>query len=326
VKQVINVVKRNNHLYYGSSKGLFKSIDNGDSWEKIKICENCNGVSAISSDKDGIMYSGAYHGLYRSSDEGKNWTHIDSQIIYGIKDIFINDNGWIYVAGGHLYLSKDNGLTWKNLNAPTGFELIINKVYADKDYDIFLLMTNLPLLRSQDEGASWPWLDVNLWGGSVDFKVLPNGDYMVSGTDGIYISKDKGDNWILNSSGIKDWRSTFFTVDPEGYIYLGTYSTSIYKSTQQITKLNNAVTKKDTIQISYNQGCIHLTAESNYQQNFKLSILNLDGKQIKLFPHQQLQSGKNEIELPLNGLTPGIYFYQMKSENQNYLGKFIVSQ
>ena len=149
---------------------------------------------------------------------------------------------------------------------------------------------------------------------------------MVSGIDGVYISKNKGDTWELTSKGLKDWRSTFFALDNDGYIYLGTYSTSIYKSTQQITKVNHAATKKDAIQISYNHGLIYLNAESNHQQNFDLTILNLDEKQIKIFSHQQLHSGKNEIELPLGGLTPGIYSYQLKSEKHFYSGKFIVSE
>lgn len=57
-----------------------------------------------------------------------------------------------------------------------------------------------------------------------------------------------------------------------------------------------------------------------------MTIFNLDGREIKKFVQQNSVGGKNEIELPLEGLTPGIYFYQMKSENSNYSGKFIVSE
>ncbi len=148
VTQVAHVVKKNNHLYYSNSNGLFKSTDNGENWEQIKVCENCIGVSTISSNNAGVLYAGGYRSLNRSSDDGQNWTKIETYPFFNTSNIFINDNGWIYVGGREsLYLTKDEGLSWKNLLPPTGFEIVINKTFVDKDNDVFLLLTNYPLIR-----------------------------------------------------------------------------------------------------------------------------------------------------------------------------------
>jgi photosystem II stability/assembly factor-like uncharacterized protein len=121
----------------GKGSGLYKSVDGGETWEKmtaglpkemgkmaISVCRsNPDKVYAlIESD-----WSKEAGGLYMSGDAGKNWHQVtsDHRIIgrawYYIK-LFTDpaNENTVYVMNAPALRSLDGGKTWENINAPHG--------------------------------------------------------------------------------------------------------------------------------------------------------------------------------------------------------------
>ena len=70
----------------------------------------------------------------------------------------------------------------------------------------------------------------------------------------------------------------------------------------------------------------YTTFAFNLSQASDVEIIvgDLGGAQVKTVFSDKLSSGPNEIEVDLNGLQPGIYFYRVQLSNQK--GSFIQSQ
>jgi photosystem II stability/assembly factor-like uncharacterized protein len=58
--------------------GIYRSKDNGDSWNSINSGIISQQIQAITKSKNGIIYAGTNNGIFRSTDNGDNWTSINS--------------------------------------------------------------------------------------------------------------------------------------------------------------------------------------------------------------------------------------------------------
>ncbi|MGB3077506.1 MAG: hypothetical protein WBB31_00390, partial [Saprospiraceae bacterium] len=119
----IHDLKQNEIYQFASTDhGIYRSHDHGNTWKQLTI-EGAPGYSSY--------YFGIHHNklvasvrvleageekrfLYKSEDNGDSWIRINrpDSAFYGM-DIAINDYG-IYIAWNyHLWVSTDEGLTWK---------------------------------------------------------------------------------------------------------------------------------------------------------------------------------------------------------------------
>ncbi len=147
----IAVVESNPHIIYvgTASGGLWKTINNGVTWEPIfdKQSTSSIGDIAVSKSNPDIIWVGTGepnnrqssswgNGVYKSTDGGKTWKNMGVCETHHIGRIVIhpNDSNIVYVAAlGHLWGSNkerglfktsDGGKTWeisKFINENTGF-------------------------------------------------------------------------------------------------------------------------------------------------------------------------------------------------------------
>ncbi|WP_081579240.1 WD40/YVTN/BNR-like repeat-containing protein [Gayadomonas joobiniege] len=118
--------------------GLYKSIDQGSSWQKMKIPEQISSVNHVFIDANSadiyISAGGFYHGDYeqggawRSSDQGKSWQQIfKAPLVLQLESSPVDKNILLLTAGNQmntevkftnpgLYLSLDAGRSWKKIN------------------------------------------------------------------------------------------------------------------------------------------------------------------------------------------------------------------
>ncbi len=144
----------------GLGVGIFKSYDNGDTWELIPSTEdfkyvtdieirNENGVSVIYAGVVSGVYKGVNHqsepsdGLYRSTDGGDTWLQVlpyipGTNTPYSPADIEIASNGRIFVGtkrnlndeGGATILYSDSGV----IGSWTIFDDYVSIIQSDPDY------------------------------------------------------------------------------------------------------------------------------------------------------------------------------------------------
>jgi photosystem II stability/assembly factor-like uncharacterized protein len=120
----------------GEEQGIYKSIDGGDTWEKLGggLPEGTVGKIdlAVSPANPSLVYAlveapGDKVGLYRSDDQGENWTHVSNDRRLGIRpfyysniDVDPQDTDVVYVMATPYLKSTDGGKSWGRLNPPHG--------------------------------------------------------------------------------------------------------------------------------------------------------------------------------------------------------------
>lgn len=109
-------------VYAGTTKGLYKSIDQGEHWSKIEGSIADSYVSAIQLDPShpSVLYMATSDRVQKSEDAGATWqprtTGLDATSIRSLQ-VSPHDPNTLYVGtnGGGLYRSVDAGETWEKL-------------------------------------------------------------------------------------------------------------------------------------------------------------------------------------------------------------------
>ncbi|MBT6774667.1 hypothetical protein HOA91_04820 [Candidatus Woesearchaeota archaeon] len=246
-------------VYLGNVKGIYKSINGGQSWNLVYNLEHITSLTIDPNNND-VIYTGTKYGqLVKSTDAGKNW---EAKIIAPNFNHFISaikvsklNNNLVFIATGYwdlmgdpglsakgIYKSVNGGNTWSEINTGLPIEnnqLTINDleinpqddsiIYActhEKQYDIY---------RSVNGGTSWkPFVDENFGGcqsmgiSSVDPNIIIVGqrDYYIKRTE------DGGNNWEAVNDKILRRIIIDVNFDPSdsNRVYLTAYYNGIIKS------------------------------------------------------------------------------------------------
>lgn len=210
-------------------RGLFRTRDGGQTWDKVLYVDENTGCSDFDMDPDNpeVLYAGMWQfrrsgwdfysggqgsGLYKSTDGGDSWTELLEGLPEGEKGrvavrVSPVDPARVYTLveadRTALYRSDDRGVSWEAVNnsntvkeRPFYFALLI----PDPVDTNLLYKPGFNLNVSEDGGRKFR--TAYFAGGAIhpDFHALwiskddPN--FMYAGTDGgAYTSNDKGSSW-----------------------------------------------------------------------------------------------------------------------------------
>ncbi len=183
------VRRPNSSRLYGPSSGIYRSTDNGDSWELLGPSSGLPDASLTNVGRIGLAIS-------KSNPE----------ISYAL----YND-GYVYVG---LYKTTNSGTSWANadpdmeiLDGVSNFSWYFGQVRINPSDPAKIYVMDVGFMRSSDGGANW---DLS-YQTHVDHHALAfdpaNPNYLINGDDGgIYISSNGGSTW----SGPKEMPNTQF--------------------------------------------------------------------------------------------------------------------
>ncbi len=174
---------------YGPSSGIYRSTDNGDTWELLGPSTGLPDASSTNVGRIGLSLSktnpeisyalyndgAVYLGLFKTTDYGTTWTNADP-------DMEINDG-------------------------VSNFSWYFGQVRINPSDPAKIYVMDVGFMRSSDGGANWNFS----YQTHVDHHALAfdpsNPDYLINGDDGgIYISTNGGLSW----SGPKQMPNTQF--------------------------------------------------------------------------------------------------------------------
>jgi photosystem II stability/assembly factor-like uncharacterized protein len=227
------------HLWNANEeRGVYRTRDGGETWERVLYVDEDTGCSDISMDPHApnVLYAGMWQfrrwpwffesggpgsGLYRSLDGGETWQQLTDGLPEGEK-------GRIAVAVAPsrpnvvyalveaeetaLYRSDDMGATWERMNASMNVQarpfyfayIVVDPTDHNRVYKPGFVLT-----MSDDGGESFtsPFSSGGFGGGNVhsDHHALwinpGNPKELILGTDGgVYFSYDRGGSWRFSKA------------------------------------------------------------------------------------------------------------------------------
>jgi photosystem II stability/assembly factor-like uncharacterized protein len=210
-------------------RGVFKSTDGGDSWERVLFRDDETGAIDLVLDRNNpdVVYAtlweafrkeytmssgGPGSGLFKSTDGGANWTELTrapglpQDGVVGRIGVAVSsaDSDRVYAlyendAGG-LFRSDDGGESWELVNDNRAIRqraFYYTHVFADHQDPDVVYIQNTSLFRSADGGATTETINNGTHGDFHDFWIDPQDpSHLIVGNDGGgAVSFATGENW-----------------------------------------------------------------------------------------------------------------------------------
>ncbi len=188
----------NGNLFAGTrGKGLFISVDNGKSWNRIKNFPHSD-VFTLAQNSIGEIFAGTNEALYKSTDHGINWNNITANSNYYSaalaltidkeNNIYFGDYTWNYK-------STDDGESWNKISGDESYNHSVLSIGVDNKGYIYYTASN-GFFLSRDGGLSWQQVIVNDTINNFGPILIDSDDDILTGTNyGIIKSTDNGASW-----------------------------------------------------------------------------------------------------------------------------------
>ena len=202
----------------------------------------------VSPDDPSIVVAGTLNvpvpaGIYRSTDGGHTWsrTSVDLPADTSVASIRFDpqDGNRVLAAdggAGHLFISEDGGLTWRQeqsinqvLTPSSGVGRLFTRV--EDGQTVFYAGTRFDgVVRSLDGGLSWEWFGEGLTGSALRVRAFADKDgALYAGThDGVWRLTPSAVDWerVNLPAGIIARGMTML----DGRLYVGTFASGLYLS------------------------------------------------------------------------------------------------
>ncbi len=208
-----------NTWFAGSvSGGVWRTTDAGSTWTCITpdIPNLATGCMTVSLADPNVIYVGTGEGFYnvdavmgagifKSTDNGATWLQLpstkDNSYFYYVNRIITdpgNVNGVIAATNSGVFKSIDGGDTWERKLSGGRVQQIIFE--TDNFLNQYAVINNTGIYKSTDGGDSW-FKVKSIAEGRLEMAISvtdPNVVYALTSESNLYMSIDRGYNWVQN--------------------------------------------------------------------------------------------------------------------------------
>jgi len=209
-----------------AQRGVFRSKNGGNSWDKILYVSPKTGAGDLILDPNNprIMYAASWQmrrvgyrmdsggpesKIYKSTDSGDNWTLIEDDGLpkgpWGIVGIAVSpvnsERIWTIIEAkdGGVFRSDDAGKTWKKVNSNRALRSrawYYSRMTADTQNEDILYVMNVSYGVSKDGGKTFELKNAP-HGDHHDLWIDPNNNQrmVIADDGGAQVSNDGGNNW-----------------------------------------------------------------------------------------------------------------------------------
>jgi len=248
IRTTIQIVRidpqRPSRLFAGTTGGLFVSNDSGATWRLSGAGMTHFDIAALAFDPQAPsrMLAGSINGgAFGSGDSGETWSVVDEFAFPRVSAIVPDgvDTGLWYgaTAGGGVYVSRDDGLTWDRSNAGItdlfAKDVVVDPTVAGNAY----LATATDVYFTADGALTWERRDGGLPESGINRLAVieQTPTTVLAATDsGLYRSADRAQTWTRIESGLPPaarFASVTASTAATGAVYLGSASGEVFRST-----------------------------------------------------------------------------------------------
>jgi len=322
---------------FGCSCGYIrKTTDGGNNWTDTKLSETFGLYRIIMKDMNNGWAAG-YQGRILTTNNG--WTTHDSgstgtgSIIF--RELCKANNDTLYAGGGpdfatqnQVYRSINGGKTWVKIQDLTG-KFSISGLYFLNGKTGFMTGNNGVDVIMKTTDASQTWTPKYTGKNSADLVDDINFSsvmgYAVTSSGKILKSFDKGETWVSESSPVSNSLYAVNMVnDYTGYA-AGESGTMIKRVTSPgiaEPELINTV----NLDIYPNPFFANTTIsfETRNAGPIEIKLFDMQGKLAQVVLNKKLETGNHQISLVRSNLKQGIYYIQLRSENESIVKKVLI--
>ncbi len=320
---------KDNSIYVGSHNwGVYRSTNNGVSWDTLKNDMPDTNVHALGINSKGQLFAGCGSPakVYRSIDNGITWNLVASNLTEPgqyINTIYVDAKDFIYVGAisNKIFRSKNDGNNWEEITtglSPSFFSAM--SFTENKDGTLFVGSQD-GVYSSTDNGTNWNRVKINdepfVVFSIINFDentliVAALSSLGIAEKNGIFISTDSGRNWTKINTGLINNDIRSLAIDSNGNLFGGTTGDGVW--------LMKNVSKPTKPILSFPENC-----------SVSLSVdLELEWTIIQNAEHYQILVSKDSLfniitvndsnltinSIVLTGLNKGTkYFWKVRATN-----------
>ncbi len=315
----LNSPVNNRTLFVTAQGDVYKSTDDGLSWNKVFDCNGCR-FTAVDPLNSNIVYAGGEAGLWRSLNGGSSWSNISHPDMNTINQSFWDWNYsgiwnvktfseyptgvFVVVKGPNkgLYLSTDTGNTWIRLLTDD----FLRDVTVVPGHPEFLIATSSSafqaggyepnsngILMSIDSGSTWQTVNNDMafpFAAVVDAAVINDSAFIIVGIQG---------------TGFQTTMIPLNAIPPDT-----TSNSSDTTNMSDSTNTYHGIVQKNEITL-VNHGKI-LYLKTNYMPE-TISLMDISGKAIPV--ERRIKHAGSTIIIDLQGIPDGMYILKAGSNS-----------
>ncbi len=322
-----------NYMYVEGFWGrFFRSTDGGESFTSSpptgNIRFNWKTPFVLDPKDPSILYLGSQK-VHKSIDHAETWAEISGDLTNGNLNSDEDPYSWRFgtitslavspLNSDIIYAGTDDGNVWINSNASGNYDWIkiseglpkrwVTCVAADPYdentayvcYSGIRYFDHVPhVFKTMDKGASW----INISGNLPDFPVNNiqidpdlSDTYYVATDGGVFYTEDGGSNWDLLGGGIPAVAVLDLTLHGASRtLTAATYGRGLYRINLAGTSgISDSPDLVEDLNVYPNpaQGDINIKFDLDSDQNGKLLIFDMSGRQIRVLKEGLFQAGEN---------------------------------
>lgn len=311
-----------------STSYIYRTINGGTTWEQVFSQDGgfINDIHMIDQ-MNGLAYGDPVDNkwtIIKTNDGGTSWSQIStepspngSEVGVYYNSLYMIDSSYIWFLGTQrVYRSSDGGTTWTNSLTPDYY----SSVWFIND-SVGMCSSNSNAGLSSNSGIDWNQITVPGSGGYYTLAGSGTRDFWTASDGYVYHTTDFGSNW----SSELIFFGNIFAMD---FVTIGNIAIGYVAGTNGIlARYEGAITSANEQPSILNK----YSLEQNYPNPFnptttiKFTIPNAQYVTVKIFDvlgkfvmsicNEEKPSGTYELNFNSNGLSSGIYFYQLQAGN-----------
>ncbi len=286
------------YLFYSGWGGIFRSVDNGATWDKVLDTWFTEMINDIECNSFGILFAGSIAhvgpnpgGMYRSDDGGSTWELIGLQKNF-ISCVEINSNDEVF-AGSRGHAQTGLGQVFKSL------DYLGNSWEAVFQHNLVTSMT------------------IN------DFNTVFISCTRDGSEGGVYCSYDNGDNWEDITDNLTGRFIEYVASDFGNFVYIIYDMPGIlFRTINPITEVNYLLDRQISFKVYPIPANDRLNIIFPEKGRYTIEVNDLSGR--KLLDYYTEVFSINEKSIDISAFKTGFYIVNIVSDNAVYSLKFLI--